>query len=240
MTQLGTVAPGAAVEDHGYRPAPTGVRANMIFSADGAAGFAGRAGPLSCPADYQLLLALRAYADVVLVGAGTARAETYGPVQLSAEHRRQRLELGLSPEPPPIAVVSQSGRLPETMLGASPRPILVTSAQAAHNNPAVDDLHCDVLVCGEDDVNITEAVAQLRSRGRGRVLCEGGPTLLDELVAADLVDELCVTLAPVLAGCQPLGQATAPMATPTRMRLEQTLVDDGGYLYLRYRRPDVS
>ena len=74
MTNLATVAPGTAVEDYGYRPAPAGVRANMIFSADGAAGFAGRAGPLSCPADQQLLLALRAYADVVLVGAGTARA----------------------------------------------------------------------------------------------------------------------------------------------------------------------
>lgn len=85
MTHLATVAAGTAVEDYGYRPAPAGVRANMIFSADGAAGFAGRAGPLSCPADQQLLLALRAYADVVLVGAGTARAETYGPVKLSDE-----------------------------------------------------------------------------------------------------------------------------------------------------------
>ncbi|PRC60858.1 hypothetical protein C6A85_15455, partial [Mycobacterium sp. ITM-2017-0098] len=72
----------SAVEDHGYRPAPPGLRANMIFSADGAAAFQGRAGPLSAPADYQLLLALRAYADVVLVGAGTARAENYGPARL--------------------------------------------------------------------------------------------------------------------------------------------------------------
>ena len=231
------VAAGTAVEDHGYRPAPAGVRANMIFSADGAAGFAGRAGPLSCPADYQLLLALRAYADVVLVGAGTARAESYGPVQLSAEHRRQRRELGLSPEPPPIAVVSQSGRLPDTMLGAFPRPILVTSAHAVHSNPDVGDLPCEVLTCGDQEVDIADAVAQLRTRGGGRILCEGGPTLLDELVAADLVDELCVTLAPVLAGCQPLGRAAAPMSAPTRLHLEQTLLDDGGYLYLRYRRP---
>ncbi len=83
MTELHTLPVGAAVENHGYRPAPIGVRANMIFSADGAAGFQGRAGPLSCPADQQLLRALRAYADVVLVGAGTARAEHYGPVRLA-------------------------------------------------------------------------------------------------------------------------------------------------------------
>ncbi|GFM17467.1 MULTISPECIES: pyrimidine reductase family protein [Mycobacteriaceae] len=236
MTNLATVAPGTAVEDYGYRPAPVGVRANMIFSADGAAGFAGHAGPLSCAADQQLLLALRAYADVVLVGAGTARAETYGPVKLSDDHRRQRVELGLGSEPPPLAVVSQSGRLPATMLGSSPPPILLTSARAAHAE-RVAELPCEVMVCGEDSVNITDAVAQLRSRGDGRVLCEGGPTLLDELVAADLVDQLCVTMAPVLAGCQPLGQAAAPMASPTRLQLEQTLVDDAGYVFLRYGRP---
>ena len=92
-------------------------------------------------------------------------------------------------------------------------------------------------MCGEDSVNITDAVAQLRGRGDGRVLCEGGPTLLDELVAADLVDQLCVTMAPVLAGCQPLGQAAAPMASPTRLQLDQTLVDDAGYVFLRYGRP---
>ena len=62
-------------------------------------------------------------------------------------------------------------------------------------------------------------------------------TKANELVAADLVDELCVTMAPVLAGCQPLGQAAAPMAAPTRLQLDQTLVDDTGYVYLRYRRP---
>ena len=103
--------------------------------------------------------------------------------------------------------------------------------------PAAGDPPYDVLVCGEEDVNIAEAVGQLRNRCGGRILCEGGPTLLDELVAADLIDELCVTLAPVLAGCQPLGHAAAPMSAPTRLHLEQTLIGDGGYLYLRYRRP---
>ena len=53
MTELGHLDAGSAVEEHGYRPAPEGLRANMIFSADGAAGFQGRAGPLSCPADQQ-------------------------------------------------------------------------------------------------------------------------------------------------------------------------------------------
>ena len=236
MTDLERIGAGAAVEDHGYRPAPEGLRANMIFSADGAAGFLGRAGPLSCPADQRLLVALRAYADVVLVGAGTARAERYGPVRLLPEHRAQRIALGLSEQPPSIAVISQSGQLPETMFGSTP-PILITSARSAHQNTAIQESPCQVLVCGEDAVDVAEAVTQLRDRGLARVLCEGGPTLLDELVAADLVDELCATLAPRLAGRQPLGRGTPrAMPAPTGLRLGHVLVADDDYVFLRYRR----
>lgn len=233
MTELHRIDAGAAVEDCGYRPAPEGLRANMIFSADGAAGFQGRAGPLSCPADQRLLLALRSYADVVLVGAGTARAERYGPVRLRPEHREQRIALGLSELPPPIAVVSQSGRLPDSMFGSSTPPILVTSTGGA----AAVSAGCDVLVCGDETVDLAVAVAQLRDRGFRRVLCEGGPTLLDELVTADLVDELCVTLAPRLAGYQPLGTAGRGAPTvPAELRLDHLLIDDDGYVYLKYGR----
>ena len=235
MTAVRTLAGDAGVEDAGYRPAPPGVRANMIFSADGAAAFGGRAGPLSCPADQRLLLALRAYADVVLVGAGTARAERYGPVRLSAEHRAHRRELGLTEPPPPIAVVTQSGQLPGTMFGSPTPPIVVTSARGAREMRP--ESHWQIMVSGEDTVDVAYAVGQLRERGLDRILCEGGPTLLGELAAADLIDELCVTLAPRLAGSQPLGRSMpAGMAAPTDMRLDQVLLSDTGYLYLRYSR----
>lgn len=235
MTQLRTLAAGTAVEDCGYRPAPVGLRANMIYSADGAACFRGRAGPLSSPADHQLLLALRAYADVVLVGAGTARAERYGPVILRPDHRAQRIELGMSPQPPPLAVVSRSGRLPDTMFGTSTPPILVTSAHAARS---ITEKRCEILISGEEVVDVAEAVAQLRSRGMNRVLCEGGPTLLDELVVAGLVDELCVTLSPTLAGNQPLGRPSSTgLAAPGGMGLAHVLVDADGYVYLKYSQP---
>lgn len=237
MTTVQRLAEGAAVEDHGYRPAPAGLRANMIFSADGAAGFAGRAGPLSCPADHRLLLALRAYADVVLVGAGTARAENYGPVRLRAAHLAQRRELGLSDQPPAIAVVSRSGRLPERMFGSVP-PILVTTARGQQTRPADTEKPCEVMVCGDEQVDIAEAVRRLRAQGRHRILCEGGPTLLNELVEADLVDELCVTLAPQLAGSQPLGAGRpARLTSPTGLRLAHILVGADDYVYLKYEHP---
>ncbi|MCB0950944.1 MAG: pyrimidine reductase family protein [Mycobacterium sp.] len=235
MTEVRALAGDAVVEDFGYRPAPPGVRANMIFSADGAAAFHGRAGPLSCPADQRLLLALRAYADVVLVGAGTARAEHYGPVRLSAEHQAHRRELGLTEPAPPIAVVSQSGQLPHTMFETPTPPILITSARGARE--MVGESRCRIIISGEDTVDVADAIGQLRERGGDRILCEGGPTLLDELVAADLVDELCATLSPRLAGSQPLGRgAPAGMSTPTELRLDQVLVSDSGFLYLRYGR----
>jgi len=233
MTEVRTVDAGRAIEDHGYRPAPKGLRANMIFSADGAAAFAGRAGPLSTPADYRLLLALRAYADVVLVGAGTARAENYGPAELRPEHLAQRRELGLGDQPPAIAVVSQSGRLPQRLLESPTPPILVTSGRGAGEGTD----RCRVITAGDDIVDMPDAIRRLRDDGMERILCEGGPTLLDKLVETDLVDELCITLAPRLAGSQPVGNNTpAAIATPTPMRLSHVLVAPDDYLYLRYRR----
>ncbi len=101
----------------------------MIFSADGAAAFGGRAGPLSCPAAQQLLRTLRGFADVVVVGAGTARAENYGPVRLSGAQRARRHDEGRT-APPPIAVISRTGDLP-AMLFSDPDqpPTLLTCKQ---------------------------------------------------------------------------------------------------------------
>ncbi len=219
-----------------YRDAPGGVRANMIFSADGGAAFGGRAGPLSCPADQQLLRELRGYADVVLVGAGTARAESYGPVRLSDVQLAERRAEGL-PDRPPIAVVSQTGRLPESMFrDTTNEPILITSAVGARQHRP--DSRCRVLVAGQDSVDIPAALAALAELGLRRVLCEGGPTLLHGIVEADLLTEICVTLAPRLAGSQPVGSAAASrLAAPTGLHLRHALVHDG-YLFTRYVRPD--
>jgi len=180
-----------------YADPPEGVRANMIFSADGAAAFGGRAAPLSCPADQQLLKILRGFADVVLVGAGTARAENYGPVQLIDRAGRTA--------PPPIAVITRTGELPARLLSNPDQPpILVTCAQAAARHDLRTDGRRQVLVAGEDSVDVTRAVGLLRAHDMHHILCEGGPTELDKLVEADAVAEICVALAPKLAASQPV------------------------------------
>ncbi|BBZ44285.1 pyrimidine reductase family protein [Mycobacterium parmense] len=215
-----------------YADPPDGVRANMIFSADGAAAFGGRAGPLSCPVDQQLLRILRGYADVVLVGAGTARAENYGPVRLTEAEMDRRLREG-RPARPPIAVVSRTGDLPATLFGDPDQaPVLLTCTRTG----MVDAGPWQVIAAGTDSVDMAHAVAMLRERGMRRILCEGGPTLLDELIEADAVDEICVTVAPRLAAGQPVGhRPQSALPAPVAMRLDHALVSDD-YLFLRYRR----
>lgn len=219
-----------------YADPPDGVRANMIFSADGAAAFGGRAGPLSCPIDQHLLRILRGFADVVLVGAGTARAENYGPVRLTDAQRLQRHAEGRA-TPPPIAVVSRSGELPARLLGDPGQPpILVTCARSPARHDVGDGPRPHAMVAGDDAVDVSRAVGMLRERGMQRILCEGGPTLLDELVDADAITEICVTLAPKLAGSQPVGvRPPARLSVPVAMRLEHALAHDD-YLFLKYRR----
>lgn len=220
-----------------YAEPPQGVRVNMIFSADGAATFGGRVGPLSGEIDQQLLEILRGFADVVLVGAGTARAENYGPVRLTETQRAQRHRGGRT-QPPPIAVISRTGALPPTLVSnANQPPLLVTCAESPAPHDLGGNQRCGVLVAGQTSVDVVQAIALLRTHGLSRVLCEGGPTLLDELVNADAVDELCVTMAPKLAAGQPMGQRRQPsqLPVPATLRLAHALNHDD-YVFLRYRR----
>jgi riboflavin biosynthesis pyrimidine reductase len=196
------------------------LRANMVATVDGAAsGGDGLSGSVSGETDKRVFGVLRRLADVVLVGAGTARAEGYRPAKL------------------PIAVVS--GRLDLDLtapLYAAPahRTIVLTSESAPVDRLAQAREVADVAVCGQDRVDVAQAVAALRDRGLGHVLCEGGPTLLRQLVAASLLDELCLTVAPGLAGGgagRILGGE--PLPAPAALTLTQ-LLEDEGWLFARY------
>ena len=235
MTPIVTVVGGMTELVEFYADPAQGVRANMIFSADGAAAFGGRAGPLSGTTDQLLLQALRSFADVVLVGAGTARAENYGPVRLTDEQRARRHAEGRS-DPPPIAVVSRTGALP-TRLFSDPDqlPILVTSGRAADGAPG--NTLSRLVTSDEDSVDIGRAVQMLTDAGMPRILCEGGPSLLDELVHAGAVDEICVTIAPKLAAHQPIRShgPPSPLPHPAGMNLDHVLVHQD-YVFLKYRR----
>jgi riboflavin biosynthesis pyrimidine reductase len=157
----------------------------MIASIDGATAIAGVSGGLGGPADQALFAVLRRQADVVLVAAGTVRTEHYGPLDV------------------PVAVLSRSCQLdwasPFFTAAVTP-PIVVTVAEApALERKKAADL-ADVIIAGERDVDLAAALGALAERGYARVLAEGGPTLNGQLVAAGLLDELCLTVSPLLAG----------------------------------------
>ncbi|HTT53904.1 MAG TPA: pyrimidine reductase family protein [Streptosporangiaceae bacterium] len=224
---------------YGY---PTGlnrawVRANMIESIDGAAAVDGRSGGLSGPADREVFGLLRALADVILVGAGTARAEKYRPARIRPQWAGLRAG---RPAAPPIAVLS--GRLDLDLDGplltaAAPgaRTIVITSAAAPADRRAAAAAHAEVILAGDRQVDVAAAVGALAHRGQHRILAEGGPHLLGQLARTGLLDELCVTVSPVLAG-GPAGriiQGPDGGAAPARAELAHVLADRS-YLFCRY------
>jgi riboflavin biosynthesis pyrimidine reductase len=219
------------------------LRANMIASVDGGATVEGRAGGLAGPGDKALFTVLRDAADVVLVGAGTVRTENYSGAQLSVAARQARQTRG-QPEVPPIAIVTASGALdPDSRLFTrteTPPLIFTTTASFVATR---DRLHgrAEVLDASTSDpivVDLVAVLAELAHRHLYRVLCEGGPTLLGDIVGRDLLDELALTVAPMLVagGAPRIVTGQAPVATA--LRLTQILADDDGYLYLRYARDD--
>lgn len=210
------------------------VRANMVSSIDGAGSVDGHSAGLSSPPDKQIFSLLRAQADVVLVGAGTARAEGYGPGRIRAEYAPLRASRE-QPADVPIAIVTQSLDLDlSSALFRESRPIVVTSAAAdATRLERLSDV-ADVVVAGEQHVDLEAAMSALRDRGLRRVLCEGGPHLLGDLVQAGLLDELCLSLSPLItAGTAPRIVAGDDVHASMTLR---SLLEDSGVLFARYVR----
>jgi riboflavin biosynthesis pyrimidine reductase len=219
-TYLDPVDPMAVYADLPVAGGRPGVRLNMIASVDGATAVDGVAGGLANKADKDLFQLLRSLADVVLVAAGTVRAEGYGPSKV------------------PIAVVTRSCNLDwESRLftAQDARPVVVTVATAPAEARARAAEVADVVVAGERDVDLARALDALGARGWRAVLCEGGPTLNGQLAAAGLLDELCLTLSPRLVGGRAKRLLDGRLLPgPPALTLASACEEDG-FLFLRYR-----
>lgn len=205
------------------------VRVNFVSSADGAASVDGTSGALGSAADKRVFGMLRELAEVVLVGAGTVRTEDYRGARRDTRGRAT---------PPPIAVVTGSADLdPGAKLFTDTRvpPIVLTLATApADRRERLAAAGADVAVL--DGLTPDALLAELGRRGLHRVLCEGGPSLFGALVATDAVDELCLTLAPVLAGGTAGRIARGPEGSPARALTLAGVLEAEDTLLLRYRR----
>jgi riboflavin biosynthesis pyrimidine reductase len=211
------------------------VRCNMISTLDGAITINGRSGLLGGPADRCVFQVLRSLADVILVGAGTARAEGYGPVTLDAQLRGKRAARGQS-EVPPIAVVTGSGSLDWSapfFTEAEARPVVVTTRASDPGARQRAEEVADVVIAGEDRVDPAEALNELARAGHRSVLLEGGPGLNADVVHGGLLDELCLTLSPRLVA----GDGTRILAGPELMPPLQPsllhLLEQDGFLFAR-------
>lgn len=214
------------------------VRAVFVASVDGAATIAGHAGGLGNDIDKQLFALNRAFADVILVGAGTARIEVYGPAEDDPQWRQ--LRENRSPTPP-MAVVSASLDLDFsaplfTEAPQSARTILITCADAPAQARAQAAEVAEVIVAGQSSVDLSAAIAELRSRGFARIVCEGGPQLFTDLLEAGGIDELCLTRSPSLvAGTETRILHGARFDPPVELELKTLYGTDDGFLYLLYR-----
>jgi riboflavin biosynthesis pyrimidine reductase len=210
------------------------LRVNMVSGVDGAAAVDGRVGVLSGTADQVLLHELRTLCDVLLVGAGTIRAEGYGPIRLNEEQQRRRVDAGMAPVPR-LAVLSRSLDLDlaaPVFANATARPVLLTTPGAPAHRRAEASQVADLV----DTDGLADAMDRLAGLGLPRILSEGGPHVLSQLYAADLLDELCLAIAPVVTGGKDLRITAGPPMVPPRMQQLAAVSEKDGFLFLRYTR----
>ena len=220
------------------------LRANMVATADGAASLNGLTQGISSDTDRRVFALLRTLCDVILVGASTVREEKYQPArprELWSHLREGR------PPTPPIAVVSRRLDLdPDSpLITAAPahaRTIVITTASAPDARRDQLGRYAEIIIAGQDAVDLRTAVDALAERGHRRMLAEGGPHLLAQLVEAGLLDELCLTIGPQMAGPGAgrivAGAGTGPgLSGSLPLRLAHVL-EDQGFLLCRYVRND--
>jgi len=238
---LAELAAVYAYPDAGPGAGTPWLRGNMVSTLDGAAQHEGRSQPISCAADMRIFGTLRALADVVVVGAETVRQEGYRPARARAEFAGAREAAGQGPAPA-IAVISASLDLDFALpLFTSPLvPTLVLTGAAAPADRVAQAERAGARVVAAGDgagVDPARAVAALADLGHTRLLTEGGPRLLGQFVAAGVLDELCLTISPMLtAGDAQRIAGGPPVRVPRRFELASLLEEDG-FLFSRYRRP---
>ncbi|MTB87378.1 pyrimidine reductase family protein [Aeromicrobium senzhongii] len=210
------------------------LRTNFVASVDGAVqNPEGLSGNLGGEPDARLFKVLRSLSDVVVVGAGTVRAEGYHPI--SADSIHESLREGRS-RVPVLAVISRSLVLPEQVV--APGLVVITPASSSVERRQELSRTVEVVVAGETEIDWAAVLDAFAARGLNRVLCEGGPDLNGTLVDLDLVDETCLTISPHLVGGPAKRMTVGAQAVERQMRLGHAIDEDGVLLtrWVRDRR----
>ncbi len=214
------------------------VAIGMVTSLDGAAALDGDTAALGGEADRAVFGRLRAAADAILVGAGTVRDESYGPPRGTPARRADRVARGLAEVPRLVIVTGSLDLAPDHRVFSDPAapPLVATHAAAPADRAAALAQAAEVVRLGQEDIDLAAVLRDLYDRGLRRVLCEGGPSLNAALLAADLVDEAFVTVAPVAIGGDAPRIAVGPPPGRARPFTLVSVHEHDGELLLRYRR----
>ena len=228
-----------------YRlPAPEGrgwLRTNFVMSLDGSVqGPDGRSGTLNTASDRHVFALQRALADAVLVGANTVRHEGYRAIDLEPWQLEIRQQEGLAPYPV-LVIISASADLdpviatPAEGTGGSVM-IITTSGKPQDDLEPLRIAGITVQEAEGSALDLASIIDQLAGTGLPRLFCEGGPKLHNDLLAAGVVDEVALTLAPVVVGGQGLRSTSgAALLAPSGFRLHHALYADDGGLFTSYR-----
>jgi riboflavin biosynthesis pyrimidine reductase len=228
-----------------YRhPAPEGrgwVRSNFVMSLDGSVqGPDGRSGSINTESDHHLFALQRALSDAILVGANTVRFEGYRAVDLEPWQLQIREQEGLAPYPM-LVIISASADLDPVIAtpaeGAGGAVMIITTAgKSAADLEPLRAAGITVLEAEGTALDLGHIVDQLAGTGFQRLLCEGGPRLHNDLLAAGILDEVCLTLAPVVVGGQGLRSTSgAALPLPSAFQLHHVMYADDGTLFTDYR-----
>jgi len=228
-----------AYETHDRTPHPDRpwVLMNMVASLDGATAVEGTSGALGGAGDRRVFGVVRTVPDVIVVAAGTVRAEDYGPPRLGPAAMARRTARGQSPVPQ-LAVITRSAAIDpgSRLFGDGHRPIVITTEDAPTDAVSALATVADIERAGVGDVDLGAAMAMLARRGHLVALLEGGPSLNGQFVADGLVDELCLSVAPVLVAGASKRVAEGPAAAEgLGLALVHVLEHDDA-LFLRYAR----
>lgn len=227
------------------RPAPDDrpwLMMNMIASLDGATAVDGLSGGLGGPGDKAVFRAVRASCDWVLVASATAAAETYRMPLASADITGRRADHGRT-SAPNLVIVTASGRVDPSIPaladrgGAEGRPLIITGADA--DEEALASLDADIVRLADPQPQPHAILRELKKRGADVVLAEGGPRFNGILHSAGVVDELCLSLAPTVAGGDSARIIAGGSAVAHAMHLDRLLEEDGT-LFARYVRAQAQ
>jgi len=217
------------------------VRSNFVMTLDGSVqGPDGRSGTINTVSDQHLFALQRALADAILVGANTARSEGYRAVDLEPWQMRIREQEGLAPYPT-LVIISASADLdpdiaaPAEGVGGAVM-IITTAGKTKDDLEPLRSAGITVVETPSAALDLAQIVDQLAGTGLPRLLCEGGPRLHNDLLVAGVVDEVCLTLAPVVVGGQGLRSTSgAALPEPSDLQLHYVLYADDGALFTSYR-----